>query len=230
MKLFLVLLLTGAALAQNPEAGRRHFDSRCAVCHGGDGAGGEHGPGIVFRLASRSDAQLATVISEGLPTRGMPAFKLADQEMKELIAFMRTLRPRRGQGPVRVKVETVDGATLDGLALNQSSEDLQLQTADKKLYLLRKVGDKYREVTSQTDWPSYNGDTRGNRYSALKQINRDNVARLAPKWVFSLPNTAPLQATPVVANGVMYVTSANECYALDAGSGPQTWHYPFPRT
>ena len=33
-------------------------------------------------------------------------------------------------------------------------------------------------------------------------------------------HVAPLQVTPVVADGVMYVTSANECYALDAGSGP----------
>src|SRR5260221_14145202 len=73
-------------------------------------------------------------------------------------------------------------------------------------------------------------DTRGHRYSPLKQINRDNIARLAPKWVFPLPNTAPLQGTPVVVGGIMYVTSANECYALDAGSGRRIWHYQRPPT
>src|SRR5882762_3783904 len=229
MKPLAALFLTGIALAQAPDAGRRQFDSRCAVCHGGDGAGGEHGPAIVFRLASRTDEQLATVVRDGLPNLGMPAFKLTDQEMKELIGFMRTLRPRRGQGPVPVKVETVDGRKLDGMALNLSSDDMQLQ-AGKQLLLLRKVGEKYREVTSQTDWPSYNGDTRGHRYSPLKQINRDNIARLAPKWVFPLTNTSPLQGTPVVAGGIMYVTSANECYALDAGSGRRIWHYQRPRT
>jgi alcohol dehydrogenase (cytochrome c) len=48
--------------------------------------------------------------------------------------------------------------------------------------------------------------------------------------MFTLPNTPPLQVTPVVVDGVMYVTSANQCYALDAGSGRQIWHYSRPRT
>ncbi len=85
-------------------------------------------------------------------------------------------------------------------------------------------------MTSQTDWPSYNGQTNGSRYSPLTQINKSNVGRLVPKWMFSLPNTPPLQVTPVVVDGVMYVTSANECYALDAGSGREIWHYQRPRT
>src|SRR3989442_15050710 len=107
MKLSIALFSISVALAQDP--GQQNFDSRCTSCHGGDGAGGEHGPAIVFGLRSRSDEQLATIIREGLPTRGMPAFKLADQEMKELIVFLRTLRPRRGQGPKPAKVETLDG-------------------------------------------------------------------------------------------------------------------------
>ncbi len=85
-------------------------------------------------------------------------------------------------------------------------------------------------MTSQTDWPSYNGQTVGSRYSPLTQINKTTVGRLAPKWMFSLPNTPPLQVTPVVVDGVMYVTSANQCYALDAGSGRQIWQYSRPRT
>ena len=122
MKLLAALLLTGIAIAQDPEPGRQHFESRCTSCHGGDGAGGEHGPAIVFGLRSRSDEQLATIIREGLPTRGMPAFKLADQEMKELIVFLRTLRPRRGQGPKPAKVETLDGRTLDVRDVNDGLE------------------------------------------------------------------------------------------------------------
>jgi alcohol dehydrogenase (cytochrome c) len=39
-----------------------------------------------------------------------------------------------------------------------------------------------------------------------------------------------LQVTPVVVDGVMYVTSANQCYAIDAGSGREIWHYSRPRT
>jgi alcohol dehydrogenase (cytochrome c) len=230
MKSIAVIVFTTLAMAQSPEAGRKQFETRCVSCHGGDAEGGEHGPAIVSKLPARSDDQLAIVIREGLPTQGMPAFKVTDSELKDMITFLRTLRPHRGQGPVPAKVQTTGGGVLEGLALNQTSDDMQLQTADKKIHLLRKTGAKYREVTSQTDWPSYNGDTRGDRYSKLDQINRKNVARLAPKWVFTLPNTAPLQGTPIVFEGVMYVTSANECYALDAGSGRQIWHYQRPRT
>ena len=64
----------------------------------------------------------------------------------------------------------------------------------------------------------------------LAQIDKNNVGRVAPKWVFTIPNSARLQVTPTVVEGLMYVTSANECYALDAGTGKQVWHYQRPRT
>ena len=41
-----------------------------------------------------------------------------------------------------------------------------------------------------SDWPGYNGDPGGNRYTTLAQINKANVARLAPKWIFSLPGAS----------------------------------------
>ena len=44
---------------------------------------------------------------------------------------------------------------------------MQLLGDDRKIHLLRKSGDRYRPVTSQTDWPSYNGQTTGSRYSPL---------------------------------------------------------------
>src|SRR5439155_241682 len=53
---------------------------------------------------------------------------------------------------------------------------------------------------------------------------------LAPKWMYSLRNANGLQVTPIVSEGVMYVTAANECYALDAGSGREIWHYQRART
>jgi alcohol dehydrogenase (cytochrome c) len=80
-------------------------------------------------------------------------------------------------------------------------------------------------------WPTYDGSYSGNRFSPLTQINTTNVAGLAPKWMFSLRG-APgnLQVTPVVVDSVMYVTSVNEAYALDAKSGREIWHYSRPRT
>jgi alcohol dehydrogenase (cytochrome c) len=80
-------------------------------------------------------------------------------------------------------------------------------------------------------WPSYHGNLSGNRFSPLDQINTGTVQRLAPKWMFTIPGAPrPLQVTPVVVDGVMYVTSVNEAYALDARSGREIWHCSRPRT
>jgi alcohol dehydrogenase (cytochrome c) len=186
-----------------------------------------------MRLPSRNDQELAALIREGLPPQGMPPSSVNDDEMLGLVAYLRTLRPPQrygGMAPVPVQVRTTDGQTLEGLILNQSFQDMQLQTNDRRVHLLRKVGDRYRPVTSQVDWPTYNGHWSGNRYSTLEQINKHNIARLAPVWIFSMPSTQHLQTTPVVIEGLMYITSANECFALDAGSGRQIWHFQRPRT
>jgi alcohol dehydrogenase (cytochrome c) len=80
-------------------------------------------------------------------------------------------------------------------------------------------------------WPTYHGNESGNRFSPLNQINAGNVTRLAPTWMFSIPGTSrPLQVTPIVVDGVMYVTSVNEAYALDARNGREIWHYSRPRS
>jgi len=161
----------------------------------------------------------------------MPAFpSLTGTETIDLIGYLRTLRPRTGSVLVRTAITLVDGGLVSGLVLNQSALDLQLLGDDRRIHLFRKSGARYRAVTSQADWPSYNGQTSGSRYSPLAEITTSNVSRTVPKWIFSLPNTSRLQVTPLVLQGVMYVTSANECYALDAGAGREIWHYQRPRT
>jgi alcohol dehydrogenase (cytochrome c) len=229
--LFWALLSGSIALAQGQSPGQQIFVSRCAGCHGSDGNGGELGPAITLRVPARADQDLTSLLRQGLPAAGMPAFpNLSNGEAADLIRYLRTLRPRNGSGPTRTKVALAGGGTLEGLVLNRSDRDLQLLGDEGKLHLLRRSGDLYRAVTSQADWPSYNGQTAGSRYSALTEITKSNVARMIPRWIFSLPNTSRLQVTPVVTAGVMYVTSANECYALDAGSGREIWHYQRPRT
>jgi len=80
------------------------------------------------------------------------------------------------------------------------------------------------------NWPSYNGDYSGRRYSSLDQINVKNVASLRAQWVFHAPNSDSLEVTPVVLDGLMFVTSANDAYALDAQTGRVVWHHARPVT
>jgi alcohol dehydrogenase (cytochrome c) len=243
LALAVALLIRGGLAAATPSAflavgqptptspGATAFASRCASCHGTDGNGGELGPAITTRVASRTDEELQAVIRQGLTGAGMPAFPtLSDTETRDLISHVRSLRARSGSAPARAEAALAGGGVVAGLVLNRGAADLQLLGDDRKLHLLRKSGGAYRRVTSQADWPTYNGQLSGSRYSPLAQITRTNIARLAPRWMFSLGNTARLQVTPVVVEGVMYVASANECYALDAGNGREIWHYRRPRT
>ena len=220
------------AHAQDVESGRAVFASRCAACHGTEGGGGELGPSIVSRIPLRADADLEAVIREGLPGAGMPPFAdLSRVESTNLIAFLRTLRPRASTGPRRTSVMLADESSLSGVLLNQSVGEMQILGDDRRAHLLRETTPgRYRAVTSQTGWTTYNGQVSGNRYSALTEITADNVARLAPQWVFTLPNVSQVQVTPVVVDGLMYVSAANDLYALDAGSGRQVWNYRRPRT
>jgi PQQ-dependent dehydrogenase (methanol/ethanol family) len=79
------------------------------------------------------------------------------------------------------------------------------------------------------DWLTYNGQLGGNRYSELKQINTANVNRLGVKWIFPVQHFG-LEVTPVVADGIMYITGPNQAYALDALTGRVIWKYSRPRT
>ena len=215
--------------AQDP--GQASYVSRCSRCHGTDGNGGELGPSITPRIPLRSDAELLALFRDGLPTAGMPAMPgLPGDEAGPLIRHLRTLRPRNGIAPERAALTLADGRAVSGIVMNRTLSDLQLLGDDGGVHLLRREDGRYRAVTSQADWPTYNGGYSGSRYSPIARIDRANVARLAPRWSFTLPNTPRLQGTPVVAGGVMYVTSGNEMYALDAGSGRQIWHYQRART
>ena len=78
------------------------------------------------------------------------------------------------------------------------------------------------------NWPSYNGDYSGQRYSSLPLIDSDNVATLQAEWVFHASNTSRLEVTPVVVNGMMFVTAANDAIALDARTGRVVWRHPWP--
>ncbi|HEY4661843.1 MAG TPA: PQQ-dependent dehydrogenase, methanol/ethanol family [Terriglobales bacterium] len=78
------------------------------------------------------------------------------------------------------------------------------------------------------NWTSYNGDYTGRRYSILHEINTSNVVQLRAAWVFHPGNSQNLEVTPIVVRGIMYVTSSNNVFALDARTGRMVWHYQRP--
>ena len=97
------------------------------------------------------------------------------------------------------------GRSPGGTAVNVKTEDLVAQAG--------------------VNWTSYNGDYTGRRYSSLREINPKNVAQLRAAWAFHPGNSQIVEVTPLVVSGIMYLTSANDAYALDARTGRTLWHH-----
>ena len=71
-----------------------------------------------------------------------------------------------------------------------------------------------------------NGNYDQTRYYPGKQINASNVGKLRPAWIFQTEVKASIETTPIVVDGVMYVTTSfNHVYALNAKTGEEYWHY-----
>ncbi len=71
-----------------------------------------------------------------------------------------------------------------------------------------------------------NGNYSQTRYYPNKQINVSNVKNLAPAWIFQTEIVDSMETTPIVVDGVMYVTTSyNHVYALNAKTGEEIWHY-----
>ena len=76
------------------------------------------------------------------------------------------------------------------------------------------------------DWLSYGLDYAETRFSRLRQINTDNVKVLGLAWSYNLESTRGVESTPLVVDGIMYVTASwSVVHAVDARTGKRLWTY-----
>jgi acido-empty-quinoprotein group A len=81
------------------------------------------------------------------------------------------------------------------------------------------------------DWPTYNGDYSGDRFSSLSKINESNVKTLGLAWTHRITPgggnafASRISATPLEANGVLYFSVPNFAWAVDARTGQELWHF-----
>ncbi len=140
--------------------GRKSYEAHCAMCHGLDGRGGEHAPGIANSRAvqGESDRKLVQTIREGIPSAGMPSFRrLPNSEIAALAKYLRSLNgvtgierlkgnPLRGESLFFGKARCGDchmlggkggfiGADLSDFALAHSPQEIReaIVHPDKKL-------------------------------------------------------------------------------------------------
>jgi len=76
------------------------------------------------------------------------------------------------------------------------------------------------------NWLTYSGDYAGRRFSALNQVNKQNVNSLVAKWVYQTGATGKFETTALVADGILYATGTDDrAFALDARTGRPLWLY-----
>jgi putative heme-binding domain-containing protein len=238
--------------AGDAAAGERYFfgGGKCATCHMVAGRGSSVGPDLSNVARQLTLAELRESLTEP-SARIAPGYGVVDVTL----AGGRTLRGfARSQGSHDLQLQTLDGAMRYlndreySRVVAEKDSAMPPAKADASLVAwLSSLGGvepgplKYPIAPPPPsdfeallhpkagEWPSYYGTLNGNRYSGLGQIGTANVSKLALQWVYPMPYE-PLETTPLVAGGMMFVTGPNQVSALDARSGREIWKYARPRT
>ncbi len=78
-------------------------------------------------------------------------------------------------------------------------------------------------------WPTYHGDYSGRRHSRLTQITPENVHQMTLAWAFQTGQPGQIKASPILVNGVIYLTMPDNLWAIDARSARPLWRYTYPK-
>jgi PQQ-dependent dehydrogenase (methanol/ethanol family) len=152
------------------------------------------------------DKRAATITRES--GSAMPPLKATGDETRDLIAFLSRLGGALEATGLSRRSGALSAAKADAAGLNDFAEILKPRAGD---------------------WPTYHGRLDGNRHSALAQITAANVGRLSLQWVHSVRGFDN-EMTPLVLDGIMYITATNQVSAIDATSGREIWRFSRPRS
>jgi PQQ-dependent dehydrogenase (methanol/ethanol family) len=203
---------------------------------GGAGGGGRGGGGGGFGAAPATYDSVTVTLNDGsklqglnraqgshdlvLQTRDGKLRLLSDDEFRSVVPDTASVMPAYKGTSEQQRNLIAYLSTLKGVAVGQvAGSPPPVAPAQVDQVLHPRLG----------DWPNYNGTLDGARDSGLKQITLDNVAKLQLQWVYSIQYNG-LETTPVVVDGVMFVTSNNQVYAISGKTGREIWRYQRPKS
>src|SRR5947209_6119400 len=240
----------------NVDNGARLFASQCASCHRVAGRGGRLGPELTRIGASRSRAALireirtpsewiaptfetvTLVTKDGQRIRGAKknedVFSVQVMDTRERIqGFLKSnlqqvVYEKESLMPAFAPSRLNDADLTDLVGYLSSLRGTDLTAARDTTPPSAPVTpqDLLDGLKDPTRWLTYSGDYNGQRHSPLTQIAPDNVHQLSAQWMFQTGTLGSFQTTPIVIDGVLYVTGFNNnAWAIDARSGRQIWRY-----
>src|SRR6478736_3265656 len=77
-------------------------------------------------------------------------------------------------------------------------------------------------------WLNYHGGYSGQRHSGLTEITPGNVGQLQQAWRFQTGQNQQIKSSPILSDGVLYVTTPDNIWAMDARTAKELWHYQNP--
>lgn len=253
-----LLNLSGAAptATGSPAAGERFFfgQGQCASCHTVRGAGHSYGPDLTDLAGRLTLGEIRGELDHPGAAPGRPyehmVVTLNDGSVLDGLVRARgshdiVLQTREG----RLRLlgdEDYRSAEIDPRPVMPAFQGTDEQRQDLLAYLTRLDGVSPGPLATpgapptpadmeeidhppKGDWPSYNGTLDGNRLSPLDQINRGNAGSLQLQWLYPIAFSG-LETTPVVVDGIMYVTGNNQVFALSGRTGREIWRYQRPKS
>lgn len=210
--------------AADERAGRTAYMEVCASCHGQELEGISAPPLSGFTFLARWSGRDAGVffkeISEKMPPTA--AGSLPKSQYEDIFAFVLARNSHRVNGKVIEATAPVKTAAPKVPAV--------LPAPPKTFGKASTHGPVTADLAKGTaggGWPMYNGDYRGHRFSPLKQITTVNAATLAPKCIFQVGEIGAFQASPVLHDGRLYVTTARNTYAVDPVTCAKLWQHQY---
>jgi hypothetical protein len=202
--------------------------------------GRRHGRAVVRgALVGKSTADLYNAIRSTMPL-ARPG-SLSNDDYYKVTAF---LANANGQKPVAALTDAANAhrMTFAQTQVNPGGSDFPLIVAGagglgaeaagrahglRQDHARRVPTERELETPAPGDWPAFNRDLRGQRFSPLTQITPANAGKLRAVCAYQFGVSGRFQPSPIVYQGVMYVTALNRTVALDAATCKLKWEHEY---
>lgn len=216
--------------------GRWEYSQKCAVCHGAQLAGGGAPAlkGTVFaqRWDGKKLSDFYAFVHADMPL-GLGA-SLPSQEYADIVAYLLAQSGLPAgtdkftpYSPMDRVLQLNEAAAAGGTVAAATPGQIKIGA------LYGKLAQPTTHVPTQVEldtadsatgsWLMYNKGYRGERYSALTQINTANAASLRPVCMYQLGELGTFETGPVMYDGIVYVTTHLGTYAVDATNCRRIW-------
>ncbi len=212
----------GLFTLQQAVAGESVYRRECAICHGNNLGGGEGGSALIGstfleKWTGQSLANLYAITSMTMPMVNPNG--LSEQQYHQVLAYM-----------LLANGYSAGESELSGGLTGLLSVNLEMPQGDAEQLLAELDNQVYQPQGINQEWLHPRGDAGSQNYSPLDLVNAENVDQLEIAWRWKSDNFGPspefnFQATPVMANGVLYTTAGNRrtAVAIDAITGETLW-------